>query len=275
MQYSKATLVLAALAIGEAVAGPFRHSHFHHKKNAAEQLEAYVDMQPNWRLFQLRSGSSVVDKRTPDDYSSTAILSTLSTADSSKLTSMGFAATGLNSVVDNGKVWIGGGGPYTNTFTNSAGEGLILVIWGPDGSWVNAVQPLVTLSLASGASQEISFASGAIGAWSAIYSDTEISNGQISNTWGEFTMSIEGVVNVSREVNMNGHSMSVVGPSCTTNMNMCVFVCSSGTVCMTDYLLRNCENGSQPGAVYGMYGGFPSGGCGGLGSSASLTTTFS
>jgi len=199
----------------------------------------------------------------------------LLTTDASKLTSMGFKACGANAVTNNGGVWIGTDGPYTNEFINSAGEDIILVIWGSWGSWVNAAQPLITHSLASGASTTISFASGAVGAWSAIYEDIELVNGQVSNTWGEYTFSEEGVVDVSREVNMNGHSMSIVGPQCTTDMEQCVFVCSEGTVCTTGYELKNCENGSQPGANYGMYDGSPSGGCGGLGSAAALKTTFS
>ena len=188
---------------------------------------------------------------------------------------MGFSALGVNAVSNNGGVWIGMDGPYTNEFTNDSGEDLILVIWGPDASWVNAKQPLITASIAAGASTTISFASGAIGAWSAIYSDTVMSNGQISNTWGEYTFSVEGVVDVSREPNMSGHSMTIVGPQCTTDMNTCVFVCSSGNVCMTDYELLNCSAGSQPGAQYGTYGGYASGGCGGLGSGAALKTYLS
>ena len=171
--------------------------------------------------------------------------------------------------------WIGDDGSYTNNFTNNAGQDLILVIWGPDGSWVNVAAPLITLSMAPGASEIISFASGTSGAWSAVYADTEMVMGQVSNTWGEFTFSPTGVVDVSREVNMLGHGMSVVGPTCTTDMDTCVFVCASGDVCMTDYLLQNCDNGSQEGATYGLYGGFPSGGCGWNGaSSAALQTQF-
>ena len=34
MRYSYTALVLAAMAIGQAVAGPFKHSHFHAKKEA-------------------------------------------------------------------------------------------------------------------------------------------------------------------------------------------------------------------------------------------------
>jgi len=247
MRFSYTALVLATLSIGQAIAGTVGHAHsrFHAKKTT----------------------SPFADKRQVGALSATDATTLLST--------LGFSAVGVNSYSDNGNTWIGTDGPYTNDFINASDEDLILVIWGPEGSWVNAIQPLITYSLAAGDSTTISFAYGAIGAWSAIYSDTAMVNGQISNTWGEFTFSETGVVDVSREVNMNGHPISIVGPSCTSNMDTCVFVCASATTCMTDYLLLNCANGSQPGANYGTYDGAASGGCGGMGSRAALTTTFS
>lgn len=106
---------------------------------------------------------------------------------------------------------------------------------------MNAHTPLITISLPQDAKTTVSFTSGSVGAWSAIYGDTQLVNGQVSNTWAEYTMSETGVVDVSREANMDGHTMSVVGPSCTTDMDRCVFVCSSGNVCMTGYVLQACE----------------------------------
>jgi len=248
MRCSTTALVLATLA-AQAFAGTVGHAHraFHAKKTANPFIP--------------------VEKRQS---------SVLTAADSEKLlTTLAFTAIGQNAFASNGNAWIGTDGPYTNEYTNDSGEDLILVVWGSDGSWVNAVQPLITVSLVSGASTTLSFANGAIGAWSAIYADTAMVDGQISNTWGEYTFSDEGVVDVSREVNMSGHTMSIVGPQCTTNMDTCVFTCASGNTCMIDYLLVNCENGSQAGANYGTYGGYPSGGCGGMGSGAALTTTLS
>lgn len=205
-------------------------------------------------------------------YSSSYITS----SDSDRLIQMGFAAIGINDIGPTTDVWIGDTGAYVNRFTNGSGEDLILVIWGPGASWVNVYQPLVTISLSVGISIVISFASGAIGAWSAIYSDTVISKGLISNTWGEYTMSPAGVVDISRELNMAGHAMQIIGPECTCDMNTCVFICRSGqVVCETDYALLNCAIGSQPGAQYGLDSeGEPSGGCGGIGDNALLKTTF-
>jgi hypothetical protein len=198
----------------------------------------------------------------------------ITSTDLTKLTSLG-ALAGINAVAAGASAWIGSDGSWTSSFTNNAGEDLILIIWGPDGSWVNVGAPLITYSLAPGAAVTISFAEGLSGAWSAIYADTVMSNGQISNTWGEFTFTPAGVVDVSREVNMNGHGMVINGPTCTTDMATCVFVCDSGDVCMTDYSLLNCDNGSQGGAQYGMFDGFPSGGCGwNMAASVALETQF-
>jgi len=245
MRYTMKTLVLATLAIGQACAATMGHAHSAVHNHARRHDH--------------------VEKRD----------TALTDADASRLSSMGVNSLGINSYAANGQAWLGQDGPYQNQFINNSGEDLILVVWGVAGSWINAVQPTITASIAAGQSLWVSFADGASGAWTAVYGDTQMVNGQASNTWGEFTFGQWGVVDISREVNMNGHPMSIVGPSCTTDMNTCVFVCSSGTVCMTGYLLQNCDNGSQPGANYGTFDGAPSGGCGGMGSSAVLTTTFS
>jgi len=240
------SLVLATLAIGQAYASTVSHAHSHLHNHAQRRHDH-------------------VEKRE----------AALTDVDAGKLTSLGVTSLGINSYTANGQAWLGQDGPYQNEFINDSGEDLILLIWGVAGSWVNAVQPTINASLPAGQSVWVSFADGASGAWTAVYGDTELINGQASNTWGEFTFGQWGVVDVSREVNMSGHTMSIVGPSCTTDMDTCVFTCSEGNTCMTGYLLLNCDNGSQPGANYGTFDGSPSGGCGGMGSSATLQTTFS
>lgn len=98
-------------------------------------------------------------------------------------------------------------------------------------------------------------------------------NGQISDTWGEGTFNAPySVVDVSREVNMQGRNMKIVGPQCTSDMNTCVFKCKTGNVCLTGYELVNCATGSQAGANFGWYDGAASGGCGGMGQGANLKT---
>ena len=199
----------------------------------------------------------------------------LSAVDKAKALALGLKDIGTNSKTNNGAIWIGDDGPYTNEFSNASGEDLILVCWGSQGSWVNAVVPLITVSIPSGGKTTLSFANGNSGACAAIYSDTELVDGQICNTWVEHTYGPSGVLDVSREVNMSGHPIEAVGPSCTTNMETCVFVCDSGNSCLTGYSLKNCANGSQAGATYGQYDGADSGGCGGLGNAATIKTCFS
>jgi hypothetical protein len=222
--------------------------------------------------------TTVVSSATPAASSkaaSTGNSEILSADDEAKVLALGLKAIGTNSKTNNGAAWIGDDGPYTNEFSNTSGEDLILVCWGSQGSWVNAVVPLITVSIPSGGKTTLSFANGNSGACAAIYSDTELVNGQICNTWLEHTYGPTGVLDVSREVHMDGHSIEAVGPSCTTNMDTCVFVCDSGESCLTGYTLKNCANGSQAGATYGQYDGADSGGCGGLGNAAKIATCLS
>jgi len=272
MRYLYSTLVLAAAAITQVVAGPVQHAHsMMHIKKSALNVE--------YAMKERSIGNSTSMSADSADACPTITGGTYLTAtDAARLTSLCFIAKGVNSATNNGEVWYGTYVAYTSEFINNSGQALILVIWGPSGSWVNAVQPYITYSLAAGSQVSISFASGQSGAWSAIYSDTTLVNGQVSNTWGEYTMSLYGVVDVSREVNMSGHTMSIVGPECTTDMSTCVFVCSNGANVCGDsgtYALDNCATGSQSGASYGTYDGNPSGGCGGMGNGASFVTTLS
>jgi hypothetical protein len=200
----------------------------------------------------------------------------LATTDAAFLTTLGFAGAGINSAVNNGAVWLGNDGPYTNDFQNNSTENVILTIWTGATSWVNANIPQITVSLAPGAMQTVSFANGVSGAWSGVYADTKLVMGQISQTWGEFTFAgIYSTVDVSREVNMAGRGMRVETPTCLTDMATCVFVCTDGTnTCLDNYALKNCAIGSQAGANYGTYGGKDSGGCSGFGATGHIKTFF-
>lgn len=192
------------------------------------------------------------------------------------LTALGIAGTGQNAVAPNGGAWLGAGGPYTNDFQNNSTEKMVLTIWTGATSWVNKFQPAITVSLPPGSVQTVSFADGVSGGWSGIYPTTSLVNGQVSNTWGEFTFSGSySTIDVSREVNMAGRGMRVETPTCVTDMDTCVFVCKGGLLtCWLDYELKNCQPGSQPGANYGTSYGMPSGGCSGMGASAKIKTYF-
>ncbi|KIW07410.1 uncharacterized protein PV09_02253 [Verruconis gallopava] len=242
-------LALASLAVGQAAAGLLNHRHFHMRR------EAHA------------APAEVLEKR-----------GVLSATGAALLSKIGFTATGTNSATNNGQAWLGADGPYVNNFINNSTEEIILVVWGPQGSWVNAVKPLIVASIPAGAVQTVSFANGASGAWAPIYPDTTMSPyGQIFQTWGEYTFNGQwSTFDVSREVNMNGKPMTISTSSCTSDFERCVFQCTGGaTSCMTGYELYNCAAGSQPGAQSGTYAGAASGGCSGMGDTANITTTFS
>lgn len=256
MRFSTTALVLGALAAGQAAAASMYHGKQHnHAARHAEIMKAHNERR-------------VLDRR------STNLLSTL---DSGLLSGLNIKIPTLNPTSSGNVPWVGTDGQFTNEFFNDADEDLVLVLWGPAGSWVNAVQPQLAVSIPQNSSQTVSFPIGWSGAWAPVYSTTSLVNGQIFETWGEGTFNPPySVVDVSREVNMNGRSMSIVGPTCTTDMNTCVFKCSGNVAqCLTGYELVNCATGSQAGANFGTYEGAASGGCGGMGSGANLKTYLS
>lgn len=203
----------------------------------------------------------------------------ISSTVSSRLSQLGVLLPDRNPVSADSAAWLGIDGPYINDFVNSSDEYVILVIWGPAGSWVNAITPIITVLIAAGGRQTISFANGTSGAWAPVYSDTRRSlYGQIDQTWGEYTFNGRwSTVDVSREVNMNGKPMKIITPNCISDFSRCVFQCVAGvSTCTIGYELFNCQSGSQPGANYGIdSNGAPTGGCSGMGDSARLTTVFS
>lgn len=200
----------------------------------------------------------------------------LTAGDCNILSNLGVKAMGTSAGTS-----VGTKNPNTWNVQNKSGKSIIIVAWGNQGSWVNAVAPDVTYTLAPGASVTLSTPVGYSGAMSAIYgTDTKLVNGQISNTWLEFTTGQWGVINVSREVNTKGNTLSATLTStsnqkCTTDFTKCYFSCTgapAGNTCWqpfsaanpTGYQLYNCAGGSQPGAQKGSYAGGDSGGCGGF-----------
>jgi hypothetical protein len=187
--------------------------------------------------------------------------------------SIGFTNVGQNSQTNNGQCWLGTGGSNTNLVKNAASEAIVVVVWGSKGSWMTnaGTPPLITVALSPGQSTTVSCADIS-GGMAAIYGNTKLVNGQVSNTWVEFTFGSWGTVDVSREVNMLGNPVSVVGSKCTSDMNQCVFTCKSGNTCFEagSYQINNCgpQNGGQSDSA-GMNGGCF------MGAGASLTTTFS
>lgn len=199
----------------------------------------------------------------------------------SRLSALGIQP-GINSGSSGSGVWIGKDGAYKNTFRNKTPHDICLVVWGDQpqyqASFVGSTQPLITISLPKhGGHETLSFADGQSGAWAGLYPTTTLTEmGQIQNTWGEFTMTAMGVVDVSREVYMDGHPMSIKGPDCHANMHKCVYTCTNGASTCYEagtYQLDNCTPGTQPGAQSDSTGTL--GGCGWMGkTSVHLRTNF-
>ena len=204
----------------------------------------------------------------------TPLKTTLVSSDASKLVgSLKLAGIGENSFNNNGKAWIGKDGPYVNEFFNDSGEDIILVLWGDQSSWVNSKVPLITHSLPAATSISISLAEGTTGGYTAVYGDTQMSPyGQLSNTWGEYTTAgADTTFDVTRIVDMNGHTMKIETPTCVADMDHCVFQCAAGEAsCYMNYSLIDCPSNS------GKSNGADSGGCKGFGATGGgiVKTTF-
>jgi hypothetical protein len=186
--------------------------------------------------------------------------------DLSRLRSMGMIAPGINSYSNNGKVWIGADGYVRAKFTNYTPNPIILVLW-VGGSWVNTNTPLITYSLATIESVTLSFSNHVQGgAFSAVYTDTTMIDGQIANTWGEFTTNgINSVDNISMLPNMRGHKMTIINQAtgCRADWLNCVFQCTNGANrCGNpgEYFLKSCD-ASQHGGTGIDEHKQPSGGC--------------
>ncbi|KAK3936438.1 hypothetical protein QBC46DRAFT_366924 [Diplogelasinospora grovesii] len=193
------------------------------------------------------------------------------------MSQIGMAGMGINAGGNNGHVWVGGDGPNTITFWNRSPVRIIALLWNGDQSWVNVAAPQISWSLAPGQAVTISAANGVAGGFSALYNhQTTLRDGQVYNTWGEFSTGNSATVDISRLPNMSGSAMDArVGTGCVTNMNTCVFVCSNGqNRCggPGEYALINC---SGPNTAYGLDpNGQPGGGCQGWSNGGHIDVDF-
>lgn len=198
------------------------------------------------------------------------------------------AGQGVNSVTDNGNIWIGSDGPNKFTFINNAttpySAPVTLIIWDfPTGdyeaSFMNVRAPKISYSLPNaGDSVTISMANDVSGGWSQLTDHmTYLSQyGQIFNTWGEFTTGGWATFDITRLVNMGGNVMSaqVLEDGCISNMDTCSFHCKNDLTSCGDsgtYELLDCAAGSQTGASYGSWDNInPEGGCQGWSNGGSI-----
>jgi len=206
----------------------------------------------------------------------------LNKGDCEYLSRVGFAGMGANPT-GNSNIWIGNNGPNVFTFTNRASNpnaDIILVLWdqsnGFASSFVTAHAPKLTISIPFGQSITVSMNHGVSGAFSALYRHvTSVSpNGQVFNTWGEFTTGNFATINVSRLPNMGGNQFVIrVSTGCVADNTHCSYVCKSGNTCWESgsYSLIGCTTQKNNNA--NLNGPNPEGGCAGWSNGSGRITT--
>jgi hypothetical protein len=175
------------------------------------------------------------------------------------------AKIGVNSKESCDTAWLGDDSNWKMNIRNQHSESIYVFCWGPEGSWVNVKTPAISIRLAPGEKQTVSFAEGFSGACTHAGAGIDsLVNGQIANTWAEFTFKpTYGVFDVSREPKSFGTPISMQGSKCLSDMETCVFKCKEGEdSCTFGYTLHNCSesNGGGKGIDYTGNGG-DSGGC--------------
>jgi hypothetical protein len=194
---------------------------------------------------------------------------------------LGISQVGVNAKADNKMMWLGDDSAWKMEFINDGAAPVGLFCWasnGYSGMSLNKAQPAISVNLAVGASQVVSFAAGVPGACAPANDQTKLAMfGGIENTWIEFTFGNNGAFDVSREVNMNGMSIHAKGSKCTSDMDTCVFKCkdSNASSCQTDYDLFNCGSNSGGGGGYDAAMGGTGGGCAMGSDGEHVTVTFS
>jgi len=185
----------------------------------------------------------------------------------SRLTTLGLKTPGVNAFQNNGRLWIGEHGRFKFRLRNTSQKPIIVLFWVGGSGWLNDQVAEVEQSLEPGETFTVSTGEDVrSGAFSAIYDDTKV-EGQIYNTWGEFSI-VPGRfsnINVSRQPFMGGHGMEIQTPTgCQADMTRCSFVCKNGlSRCgmAGEYDLVGCNPDTNPGAGSGTFWGQPSGGC--------------
>lgn len=165
------------------------------------------------------------------------------------------AKIGKNDKSNNGGIWIGSDSAWGMEVTNN-GEDAVYYCWRENsftGMSVNAFQPDISVGIQKGQTIKLSFAENVPAACAPVTSSGKLALfGGVDNTWAEVTFGSTGAFDVSRNVNMNGCSISMVGSKCTSDMNTCVFRCqdSSAKSCEKGYQLDNCSASNGGGGGY-------------------------
>jgi len=165
------------------------------------------------------------------------------------------AKIGKNDKSNNGGIWIGSDSKWGMEVTNN-GEDAVYYCWRENqftGMSVNAFQPDISVGIKKGQTVKLSFAENVPAACAPVTASGNLAMfGGVDNTWAEVTFGQFGAFDVSRNVNMNGCSISMVGSKCTSDMSTCVFKCQDENAksCEKGYKLDNCQAGNGGGQGY-------------------------
>jgi len=293
MRYSTTTIVVAALSVGHAMAGP-THAHLHRHRHRDVLAKKDVDwkaldwdnMGINWAAAYAAgqhtstvapvvapttaaapvvpaapAAPPAVPASSPSASASSTVISDISTnvktAFSSivgladDLTSFGTATLSSGSVV--GKIGnIGNpqgsnmvkvdsteGYPFTNTFINTSGGPITIVVWNKAferdgnveanlGSCLAPVTPALSITLASGAQQIVAFQDDTQAGW-AQATDSIAASGAYATTWGEINYSSSGSgYDVSAIMNSKGNTydmaISAAESPCISDMTQNLWI---------------------------------------------------
>ncbi|KAI0482541.1 hypothetical protein GGR56DRAFT_192849 [Xylariaceae sp. FL0804] len=267
MLFTKVAAVAASF--GLAAAHP-SHQKFHASKRAEAKRAA---------SFSLKSAI-------------TTLTSGLFMEDAEHMAKIGMAYQGVNAAAqsDSTPIWLGTDGPNIFSFSNTAEVPVNVVMWymaagDYQSSFMNAEQPMITKSLDAGETFSASLANDISGGLSVLYNrvSTLTTDGQLNNTWAEFTTGEYATVDVSRLVNQIGNPLTATvtkgnDPGCVSDFEKCVFVCKDTNVnscgAAGEVKLVNCEADSQPGAnAYDADGDAPQGGCAGWSNGGTVEIT--
>jgi hypothetical protein len=193
------------------------------------------------------------------------------------------AKIGKNDQSNNGGIWIGTDSAWQTEWTNDGNEDAVLYCWKADGfsgMSINVNQPEISVGLKGGESVNLSFAANVPAACAPMFSSNKLALfGGCDQTWWEVTFGQYGAFDVSRNVNMQGHSISSKGSKCTSDMNTCVFKCKDESVSScekgTDYDLFNCGASNGGGGGYDTVMAGTGGGCSMGSSGEKIQVTFS
>jgi len=193
------------------------------------------------------------------------------------------AQVGKNAKSDNGGIWIGDSSAWQMEVTNAGSQRNVFFCWranGFSGMSINVNVPDISVGLGPGEKVNLSFAPNVPAACAPASESSKLAMfGGVDTTWAEVTFGQWGAFDVSRNVNMKGASISMVGSKCTSDMETCVFKCKNpdASTCEkgVDYDLFNCNAGNGGGGGYDTVMAGTGGGCSMGSSGEKIAVSFS